>query len=281
MSSNLAARLGHVAAIALTLPLIACSEMESDTLKQEEDLGFSQDRAICGSNDLQDVNIYSEKLGFSRKFVKDHQLAVGAIESSPIDGNDNRQKYCTGTLIDTNLFLTAGHCINSSTVPSDSRKPHHHVSFRYEKNSNGSKLLKEEHFRIEKVLELSNPYLTDLQRDELDYAILELSGTPGKTFGITKIAKEEAKQSDKLLIIQHPQGAPKKVDTGTLNILGPVRMYYDIDTESGSSGAGILNEEGELVGVHSNAGCTSDKETPGNNLGINIKEIKRASKIVK
>lgn len=79
---------------------------------------------FCGKDDLQHVNLYDGSLGETVEFVQANKVSVGAMESG---NTDNSSKFCSGTLISENLFLTAGHCVDSSATKK-------FVSFNYGKS---------------------------------------------------------------------------------------------------------------------------------------------------
>lgn len=217
--------------------------------------------SICGSNDLQQVNSYDGKLGPSIEFVKTFEKAVGAMES---EGKDSSSKFCTGTLISEDLFITAAHCVDSSTAKGK------FVAFNYQKAKDSSQLLPQKHFKIAEVIEDG--------LNGLDYAVLRLDGKPGKDFGFTKINPKGSQSGDALTIIQHPKGQPKQIEAGLMEgVSGSYMTYDDIDTEPGSSGSGVLNKDGEIVGIHTNGGCGYGG---GANRGVLIQDIYKASKIL-
>ena len=81
-----------------------------------------------------------------------------------------------------------------------------------------------------------------------------------------------------LTIIQHPSGRPKMVDVG--HKLGEAQKYMqygDLDTEPGSSGSGVLDQEGLIVGIHTNGGCSVSS---GANSGVLMTEIAKASPVI-
>ncbi|GIW22120.1 MAG: hypothetical protein KatS3mg068_1127 [Candidatus Sericytochromatia bacterium] len=217
--------------------------------------------SICGKNDLQHVNDYDGTLGQPVSFVKKYKSAVGAMEYSP---SDSSSKFCSGTLIDKNLFLTASHCVDNAVGKA--------VAFNYEKVKGSTSLEKQEHFKILKIVE-------DGDSKGLDYAILELEGNPGDKYGVTPIKVEMPEDNHLLTIIQHPKGQPKQVESGPkVGVAGVYMQYADLDTEPGSSGSGVLNKDGFLVGVHTNGGCYS---SGGANKGVLMTEIAKASDLVK
>lgn len=59
-----------------------------------------------------------------------------------------------------------------------------------------------------------------------------------------------------IAIFQHPAGAPKKIEAGTVGDVAGATVYYkDVDTLGGSSGSGIRDKNGILIGVHTSGGC--------------------------
>jgi V8-like Glu-specific endopeptidase len=72
-------------------------------------------------------------------------------------------------------------------------------------------------------------------------------------------------------VIQHPNGDAKQIAAGTLaGVDGDYLTYGDLDTLSGSSGAGILDSDGKVVGIHTNGGCTA---MGGTNSGVRMARI--------
>jgi hypothetical protein len=94
-----------------------------------------------------------------------------------------------------------------------------------------------------------------------DYALIQLDMLPAaKPTVLTR------RSSDVLAIIQHPLGRPKVIAEGRLSSeCSGLLFYTDLDTLVGSSGAGVLNRDGELVAVHSEGDCAEDGS--GTNLG--------------
>ncbi len=219
-------------------------------------------KSICGQNDLQQVNSYDGNLGQPVDFVNAHKNPVGAMEDS---GSDKADKFCSGTLIGENLFLTASHCVDSSTPKSQ------YIALNYEKVKGSNSLLPQKHFKITKVVES--------HLGGLDYAILQLDGKPGAEFGWTKLRAVTPANGEKLTIIQHPSGEPKQIEIGNMvGTEGTYMKYEDLDTEPGSSGSGVLDANGNVVGVHTNGGCFS---SGGANRGVLLSEIVKVSKVVK
>ena len=240
----------------------------------------------CGAfDDSQDVELYNGNLGVPRAFVDELQPPVGNLRwnaNLPLlfddPGTVNGVHWCSGTLIADDLFLTAGHCF--SQTPSGWRVPrtngadspisraeiasHMHVSFNYQFDSMGIA-------RAE--IPVSVVGLVEDQLGGLDFAIVQLAENPGTPFGRARVAAADAPQGSTVCIIGHPRGLHKKIEAGLASqFQGPNVYYNDIDTDGGSSGAGILSSPaGVIVGIHTNGGCGT--VASGNNYGLRISSL--------
>ena len=248
--------------------------------------------SICGGIDnSQPVEQYDGTLGVTADFVNQHQGAVGniqwnsnlaAIYTNP--GNVSGVRFCSGTLIGADLFLTAGHCFDQTgggwarpringtdlIIPPEEIATNMHIDFNYQSDPTG-KPREIQSFAIVELLEY--------RLNGLDFAIVRVAGNPGQTFGITGVSQQDASIGDMLCIIGHPEGMPKRIEAGPLSgISDNFLLYNDIDTLGGSSGSGILGPAGTVVGVHTNGGC--DDVAVGNNFGVRISPILAASPIL-
>jgi len=203
----------------------------------------SEVKSICGkTQDFVAVNDYRGTVSF----VQSREEAVGRLNRS-----------CSGTFIGTvgsysNLFLTAGHCGKKGATAS--------VEFNYEANADGP------------VVTVSGKFIES--SNSPDYALIQLNANPGVT--PTPLATAA---SSSLTIIQHPEARPKVVAFGSLSgSASGSRIYYAaLDTLGGSSGSGVLNSSGQLIGVHTLGGCSS---SGGTNSGWTISGIRSASSIL-
>tara|TARA_B110001450_G_C17659278_1_gene496517 strand:- start:837 stop:2129 length:1293 start_codon:yes stop_codon:yes gene_type:complete len=253
-------------------------------------------RSICGiTTDWQDVESYDGRLGPTIDFVNTHQGAVGqvrwnnnlaAMYNNP--GNVNNVRWCTGTLLTNNLFITAGHCFDGETndgvgwdapidnatgqtITSAQHATNMHVEFNHQFDVNGV---------LQTVTSFDITNLLEFRLGGLDYAVLQLGGNPNSQFPSASLSAVIPGQGDQLTIIQHPRGIPKVITAGRYDgieqndgLAGYMR-YVNLDTAGGSSGSGVLDDLGRLVGVHTNAGCTA---TGGANHGVLNSDIELAS----
>ncbi len=237
-----------------------------DTYKFAFEAGAS---SVCGAtDDLQDVEDYDGKGGPSKALAAKASPSVGALAMGP--AGPNSRKFCSGTLISENLFLTASHCVDGNITKN-------FAVFNYQTvaGSNGKTLREQTHVAIKGIVEDGG-----YRQGGLDYAILELEGTPGKTFGFKKLNASVLKPKDVVFDVQHPRGWPKKVHGGFVDGTRGTKYvtYVEMDTHPGSSGSGVLNGKGELVAVHTNGGCRS---TGGANAGVPLSNIVKNSKVLK
>jgi V8-like Glu-specific endopeptidase len=248
-----------VFAIACTSLLIGCVDPSED---RDVELNETEQLSICGStDDSKFVNDYAGTLGPSTSFVQTHKTSKAALASSATSTSSG--KYCSGSLIASNLFLTAGHCVDSATIGD-------YVSFNYERVAGSTTLLTQTHVRVDAIVE-----------DELgglDYAILRLAGTPSATWGVSAVATSDPGTGAAITIIGHPNAAAKKIEAGTVaSFSADYLRYGNVDTLGGSSGSGVLNSLGQIVGVHTNGGCTA---TGGTNSGVRISRIRAVSSVL-
>jgi len=246
--------------------------------------------SICGvTDDSQDVEMYDGSLGVTQAFVTTHQRPVGvlrwnsnlaSIYSNP--GNVAGVRWCTGTLIADDLFLTAGHCfdqtgggwnrprVNGTTniIPPGEIATNMSVEFDYQRNAAGV---------LKTPVSVAVVELVEYRLGGLDFAIARLAGAPGQTWGVTRLASIDANVGDMLCIIQHPAGNPKRIEAGPLTSFDGDRIRYNnIDTLGGSSGSGILRAlDGCLVGVHTNGGCNA--AMTGSNFGVRVARLLEVS----
>jgi hypothetical protein len=249
---------------------------------------------VCGQFDTsQDVELYDGSLAVTREFVDAHQAPVGCIrwdtdlvERYEQPGNVSGRRWCSGTLIAEDLFLTAGYCISNRPfgwdVPRDggSEFPisradvatNMHVDFNYQLDSAGN----DRSWVSFDVLELVEDSI-----DDLDYAILRLDGAPGAIFGAARVATTAPDPGSVICIIGHPEGMPKRVDAGTVTDLQDIRISYnDITTRGGSGGSSILSSpDGALVGIHTTGGC--DNPAIGANFGLTTAGMMQGSQILR
>ena len=196
-------------------------------------------RPQCGPTlDLTPINRY----GGAIAGVQEREEAVVLINGS-----------CTGTLIAASegpVVITAGHCVGLEDAAL--------VAFNVEDEPDGE--------------QLATSGVVIERAEEPDYALLELDQLPDD---VTPVSLTTG-ATDLLAIIQHPRGSPKVVAEGRfLDTCDAILVYGDLDTLVGSSGAGVLNQQGHLLGIHAGGDCTEDGG--GSNRGWSAHSVVQAS----
>lgn len=163
---------------------------------------------------------------------------------------------CTGTLIEASagpVVLTAGHCVGLGDRAV--------LVFNFEDNPDGDPLITEG-----TVIE---------QSLEPDYALI----LPDVRPAVTPVLLT-SQASERLAIIQHPRGRSKVIAEGRyLDACHQLVYYADLDTLVGSSGAGVLNRRGHLLGIHTDGDC--DEKGGGANRGWTAQAIVEASEYLR
>jgi V8-like Glu-specific endopeptidase len=153
---------------------------------------------------------------------------------------------CSGTLIDDDLVLTAGHCVE------DGCRSNSWV-FRYymETESQRARTSTDDIFSCAGVVVEA---LRSSGGTELDYAIVRLDRPATPRFTPAPVLRSDSpvRADQPITIIGFGSGLPAKIDTGgrvlrTRNSLD----YFTGTTDSfgGNSGSGIFNEDEQVVGI--------------------------------
>ena len=149
-------------------------------------------------------------------------------------------RVCTGFLLGRDLLLTNQHCISNGAEAAT-------AVVEFGVDSAGAVPVS---FRVTKVEAVNEP---------LDYSLLRLSGDASK-FGRLFVGPA-ATFALPLVVVQHPQGLPKKVafppncSVGSTSVAGVNDQLNDFghscDTLGGSSGSPVVEAtDGTVVGLH-------------------------------
>ena len=150
---------------------------------------------------------------------------------------------CSGFLVDHNLLITAGHCVNSLKTCRKTR-----WVFGYDLSTKGKDynlISKEDVFECSEVVSF---YSGDYD-DEPDYAILRLNRSVKGRKPLQLREKGRIKKGRRLYIAGFPLGLPLKMSGGAWvrkNSIGPY-FTANLDSFEGNSGAPVFSEKDHLV----------------------------------
>ncbi|CAL8979735.1 hypothetical protein RHODGE_RHODGE_03450 [Rhodoplanes serenus] len=156
----------------------------------------------------------------------------------------------TGFLVGPNLLLTNHHVLNSVTVARTAT-----VEFDFEVR--GADLLNgvgtavsAETFRVDP----DRLFVTSPVAGGLDFTFVWIEEAAAKKYGTIPMERASftVERWEQAYVIHHPRGQPKRIsldDTDVLNIDSAL-IHYTSDTDEGSSGAPVLDQQGRLVALH-------------------------------
>ena len=167
--------------------------------------------------------------------------AVGRILVK--DANGRLLGHGTGSMISPQLMLTNHHVFDTAQAAATS-----HVEFNYQDGIDG-KLLEVTTFGFD-------PGRFFLADESLDFAIVAVQGSAEQLapFGFNRLIESEGKAliGEFVTIVQHPRGEKKQVALRENRIVDgvPKFLHYTADTEPGSSGSPVFNDQWEVCALH-------------------------------
>jgi endonuclease G len=151
--------------------------------------------------------------------------------------------YGTGSMISPHLMLTNHHVLDTAQAAATS-----HVEFDYQDGIDG-KLLDVTTFGFD-------PDRFFLADEGLDFAIVAVRAGEDELapFGFNRLIESEGKAllGEYVTIVQHPRGDKKQVVLRENRIVdgGEHFVHYSADTEPGSSGSPVFNDQWEVLALH-------------------------------
>jgi hypothetical protein len=167
--------------------------------------------------------------------------AVGMIVSVHHHGGQRLLSTCSGTLIDTNIFLTAQHCL---TDPSEEEVRSGSVTFDYGTTCAGGRPggYSPTFHKVRRKIQTGTVVGLDG-----DWMLLEIDPPPAGIVPRTLRATNPA-QGEQVFAVHHPNGAAKKLQAGTLPS-GDVHLVTGFDYAGGSSGSALFDAAGRVIGA--------------------------------
>lgn len=201
---------------------------------------------VIGKKDFLDANFMEIGLAVAR--------FVGRINIRSTSGRSIG--YGTGFMVSPRLLLTNNHVLGNADAARASE-----VEFDYQ-NDRFGRLLPLVGFGLDP----DAFFMTDKQHDFALVAVREVSvgGLPLQRYGWSRLIATEGKAllGEALNIIQHPRGEPKQLvlRSNELVDLFDQFAHYVTDTEPGSSGSPVYNDQWEVVALHHSGVPRTDKD---------------------
>ncbi|MCR6489067.1 DNA/RNA non-specific endonuclease [Amycolatopsis sp. OK19-0408] len=216
-----------------------------------------------------------------RIILTDDLLGVGYLEGGVtaaaavgrVNIRDERGRlvgYGTGSLVSPELLLTNHHVLPDAATAGFSV-----IEFDYQDGVDGLPLPVRAF-----GLDPDRFFVAD---EGLDFALVAVKAADGELgpFGFNRLIGTEGKAivGDFVTIVQHPQGGKKQValrENRVVDVLDDF-LHYETDTEPGSSGSPVFNDQWEVVALH-HASVRADGHAEFGNF---LNEGIRVSKLLK
>lgn len=178
------------------------------------------------------------------RYLEGGHVAQRTVGRVVIRGSDGRVAgYGTGFLVSRDLLLTNHHVLPSADVATGSA-----LELDFQRSLDGALL---------PVVELRfDPARFFVADQALDFAMVAVAGSPASTapYGWCRLtdAQGTVVVGECVTIVQHPRGREKEVvlrENKLVDIPEQV-LHYVTDTEPGSSGSPVFNDQWEVIALH-------------------------------
>ena len=185
-------------------------------------------------SDPTDVRVLGETLGSRRNLCEGERF-----RDQPTGAN------CSGTLIDYDLVLTAGHCVETAAECADTRFV---FDYFYEADGRLANIAASDVYGCAELVAQQNGGGVDYAVVRLDRAV-DAARAPASV----RLEDEPLTVDQPLVVLGFGSGLPLKIDDGGVVLSpneGDLRWFgANLDTFGGNSGSGVFDAEGNVVGI--------------------------------
>jgi endonuclease G len=231
------------------------------------------DKAFAGRREGRPANETLERIIGRDDLVSVLFLTRGAMVSAAVGAiGDPRGLFGTGFMITPRLLVT-----NHHVLPDEETARGCFVVFNFEDTLQG-RIGPDHRYSLDPTFFVTSP------EEALDYTLVAVvpmstNGGPAlSTFGYLRLNPSVGKVllGEPLNIIQHPNGGRKEVAVrdNRLTAILDKYLHYEGDTNPGSSGSPVFNDQWDVVALHHSV--ANEKDANGNwvaNEGIRISQL--------
>jgi V8-like Glu-specific endopeptidase len=197
-------------------------------------------------------------------FIELALLASRSVAFLSVTGRSQRWTG-TGFMVSADLLIT-----NCHVLPGEKEAAGAVYTFNYENTPAGSPRQTEDYLATNPAVFWSN--------SELDYAVVQLGGKPGDTWGFLRLSDSSPAVGERVNIIQHPGGQPKQIalQSNFVEYCDKTVIQYLTSTLPGSSGSPVFADDWRVCAVHHAGGRIVEpgtKRSVFRNEGISIGRI--------
>lgn len=206
-----------------------------------------------------DISEFFEKIHKEANFLPSSFLEDGVRCAQAVCRIETDTSFGSGFLIGSREFIMT----NNHVIPNQATAETAQAQFDYD----------EDDLQYNVTLDPDKFFITD---KDLDFTIVacDPSPLPAEILAIPFLSDPDTiTRGERVNIIQHPQGRKKELSLhdNKVNYVYDVAIRYTADTEGGSSGSPVFNNQWNLVALH-HAGW-ADANGNATNEGIRIKAI--------
>ena len=189
------------------------------------------------------VNISGDAVtleGYTLNQMSEMGWLVGGVQapmcSNELFTSQPAPGFCTGFLVDEDILVTAGHCLQKTPCADTS------VVFGFQMDSPDS-LATLTISNVFKCTEVIAQVLPDQNNQLLDYAIIKLDRPTGRV-GLDYAAEDHLEAQNNVAVLGHPSGLPMKIASDAYILSNQADNPFfvtNLDTFGSNSGSPVIN----------------------------------------
>ncbi|MGB2711494.1 MAG: DNA/RNA non-specific endonuclease [Conexibacter sp.] len=229
------------------LPVAPLEEIAADALARARSAELPGTEATAAGSSVEQAGAVLEAIVGSRDFLDASFLDAGVAAARAVGRIDVRtpqgRGFGTGSLVSSRLVLTNHHVLSRAEDAATSA-----IEFNFQLGLDGQPL---------QVARFAfDPDAFFLADEARDFALVAVRAAESELapFGLNRVVQADGKAGigDFVTIVQHPAGRMKEVALRENRVVDELEdvLHYAADTEPGSSGSPVFNDQWEIVALH-------------------------------